>query len=190
MKTTIFSFLALFMIATLVPGLVSPWSEVFGDSDDDEYRNGMKYGSRIANPQNNPRYVEECGSCHMPYSPSLLPAKSWDKIMSGLSDHFGDNAELDKDTATMMTTYLRSHSADAPGPQRTYRFMSGLQDNSPPRISELPYIKRKHDEISPRVLKAAKLNGLSQCNACHQDAAAGLFDEDNVVIKGVGRWDD
>ena len=40
----------------------------------------------------NPLYQEECGSCHMAYPPGLLPGRSWEKLMTGLADHFGENA--------------------------------------------------------------------------------------------------
>ena len=35
-------------------------------------------------PVENPQYLEECGSCHFPYQPGLLPARSWTKVMAGL----------------------------------------------------------------------------------------------------------
>ncbi|MDH5218993.1 MAG: diheme cytochrome c, partial [Gammaproteobacteria bacterium] len=39
-------------------------------------------------------YKEECSACHMAYQPGLLPARSWEKMMDNLADHFGENAEL------------------------------------------------------------------------------------------------
>ena len=47
-----------------------------------------------ASAMNNPLYKQECGSCHFAYPPSFLPARSWEKIMKNLSDHFGENAEF------------------------------------------------------------------------------------------------
>jgi hypothetical protein len=35
-------------------------------------------------------YVKECGGCHFPYQPGLLSAVSWERIMGGLGDHFGE----------------------------------------------------------------------------------------------------
>ena len=69
---------------------------VWGDSDFswreiEEYKHRSTDVAAIANPV----YKEECGSCHMAYPPGLLPARSWTKVMSGLDNHFGDNAELD-----------------------------------------------------------------------------------------------
>ncbi len=42
--------------------------------------------------------IKECGACHMVFQPSFLPARSWQKMMEGLKDHFGENAELDEAT--------------------------------------------------------------------------------------------
>jgi hypothetical protein len=38
--------------------------------------------------------LKECGECHMAYQPGLLPAASWNRIMDGLADHFGENASV------------------------------------------------------------------------------------------------
>ncbi|HPQ24397.1 MAG TPA: cytochrome C, partial [Gammaproteobacteria bacterium] len=45
-------------------------------------------------PVDNPLYLQECGSCHFAYQPGLLPARSWNNLMGGLENHFGENAEL------------------------------------------------------------------------------------------------
>ena len=40
-------------------------------------------------PVNNQLYIKECGSCHFPYQPGLLPANAWNKMMANLDKHFG-----------------------------------------------------------------------------------------------------
>ena len=47
--------------------------------------------------------IKECGACHMVFQPSFLPARSWQKMMEGLKDHFGENAELDEATSKRIT---------------------------------------------------------------------------------------
>jgi rRNA maturation protein Nop10 len=32
-------------------------------------------------------YVQECGACHSPYPPALLPKDSWQRLMGGLDKH-------------------------------------------------------------------------------------------------------
>ncbi|KAA5596245.1 hypothetical protein [Blastochloris sulfoviridis] len=63
-------------------------------------------------PVNDPVVAKECASCHMLYPAGLLPARSWTALMASLKDHFGDNAELDADTAKRITDYLVANSAD------------------------------------------------------------------------------
>ena len=52
-------------------------------------------------------YSDECGSCHYAYPPGLLPSKSWEKLLNekALSEHFGKNATLDKDTLKAIHDY-------------------------------------------------------------------------------------
>jgi len=187
MKTTIFSILAILMIVTLVSTIPGTWNEAVGD---DDRRDGMRFASRHVDPAKNPQYVEECGSCHLAYPPDLLPADSWGKIMAGLKDHFGDNAELDAQTMNQIENYLRTNSANMPGNQRSYKFVRSANGQAPRRITDLPYFKHKHREVPQHIIKSKQVVSLSQCDSCHQDAARGVFDEDRIYIKGIGHWDD
>jgi len=65
-------------------------------------------------------------------------------------------------------------------------------DEAPLRITEVPYIKHKHEEIPARLIKGnPKVRSLSYCTKCHQEARdKGIFDDDTVLIPGHGRWDD
>jgi len=158
------------------------------DHDQDhEYRELDEDNDRRGEMSMNQTYAEECGSCHMAYPAMLLPQQSWRKIMAGLEDHFGENAELDATTRAEIENYLVRESA-----RLSYRKMfRNLGDETPLRITALPYFVRKHDEIPVRfVTDNERVKSLSQCNACHRDAERGRFDEDDVVIPGVGRWDD
>ena len=161
-------------------------------SDDDEYR--VKYGrySTGVEPVSNPAYKKECGDCHMAYSPGLLPAKSWSKIMSGLEDHFGDNAELDTATNKAILEYLVSNSADKSDYRRSRRFASSVDSGDVPvRITETAYFKHEHDEIPARMVKGNKeVNSFSNCNACHRKAEQSSFRERDIFIPGYGKWDD
>jgi len=141
---------------------------------------------------NNPVYKEECGSCHMAYLPGLLPANSWKKIMSGLEDHFGDNAELDAETHQAITAFLSTNSADQSDYRRSRKFIRSIQsEDAPMRISEIPYFKHEHDEIPTRMVTGnPKVSSFSNCNACHIKAEQGSFNEHDVRIPGYGRWDD
>jgi ferredoxin len=191
MKTiiTVSSILGLILMTTLV----------LGDNDKDEeneYKGG-KY-NRIFSKQldvaivKNTKYKEECGSCHFAYQPGLLPARSWEKMMANLDNHFDENAELDKETQTELTTYLITNAADHADYKRSQRIMGSLSKNDTPlRITETPYFLRKHNEIPRKVIENnPKLSSFSQCAACHVNAEKGSYDEDEVRIPGVGKWED
>ena len=53
-----------------------------------------------------PAYADECGACHDPFHPSLLPAASWAALMAGLQDHFGEDASLDPARAEEIAAWL------------------------------------------------------------------------------------
>ena len=161
---------------------------VFSDDDRREYR---QRSVGVA-PVTSPTYKEECSSCHMAYPPGLLPARSWKKIMAGLENHFGDNAELDLETSKNISKFLVSNSADDSIYRRSRKIMRSLNDKDVPlRISKTPYIISKHDEIPDKLIKNNKrVKSLGNCSACHNKAEQGLFSEHGINIPGYGRWDD
>ena len=64
----------------------------------------------------NAAYQAECGSCHVPYPPRLLPGSSWRQIVARLDRHFGADASLIMDPAT--TYYENSLVMDGGGQPR------------------------------------------------------------------------
>ena len=170
-----------------------------GDDDDhDGEHHEQSYFSRLlgygidVEPVNNGLYKEECGSCHFAYQPGLLPQRSWKRMMKGLDDHFGDNAELDKVVSDKISQYLEANAADQNAKGRSAGIARSIPaGQSPLRFSETRYFKRKHYEIPDRLVKGnAKVGSYSNCGACHTKADSGSFDEHQVVIAGYGRWDD
>jgi len=143
-------------------------------------------------PVKNELYAQECGACHFAYQPGLLPAKSWDLIMTNLSDHFGDNAELAPEDQQAISAYLLENAADHARHKRSTRIVRSLRGNQIlTRISELPYILRQHDEIPKRLIQDnPEVGSLSNCTACHTKAEKGIYEENTVRIPGVGKWDD
>jgi len=166
---------------------------VYGDDDDHKWGFGWFKQSKLdVAPVNNQVYREECGSCHFAFQPGLLPEKSWRKMMTGLEDHFGDNAELDAETQKSLLDYLVANSADKSNYKRSKRIMGSLRQGEVPlRISDTLYFKKKHDEIPLRyVVDNKDVGSYSKCEACHKRAEAGSYDDDEVDIPGVGRWED
>jgi len=112
--------------------------------------------------------------------------------MSGLEDHFGDNAELDAETEKSITDLLLVNSADRSDYRRARKFNRSIQYNDAPlRISETPYFRHEHDEIPDRMVTGnPEVKSFSHCNACHSRAEQGSFNEHDIRIPGYGRWDD
>ena len=132
----------------------------------------------------NPTYRENCGSCHVAYQPDLLPSGSWDKILVGLEDHFGEVIELDPESGKNITEYLKANAAEYSSGERGPKIMRSLGNQTSLRITEIPYIQKKHREISPDVLKRKSIGSLSNCLACHPTAEEGVYDDDSVTIPG------
>jgi hypothetical protein len=143
-------------------------------------------------PVKNPSYVEECSSCHFAYQPGLLPSRSWEKIMSNLGDHFGDNAELDAPIRKELLRYLVDNGADRSNYRRSKKIMRTIGVNDAPmQITKVSYFKRKHDELSNRMVAAnPKVVSLGNCGACHTKADTGSFSEREIDIPGFGAWHD
>lgn len=121
--------------------------------------------------------TKECGACHMVFPASQLPARSWVAVMAGLSSHFGENASLDAATNKQILDLLTAGAADAPGGDR--HVLRGLSANQTPlRITEMPYWLREHDRgrVSAAALAKAKAKSPSECSACHAGAAQGRFE--------------
>lgn len=144
-------------------------------------------------PVDNKTYAEECGSCHYAYPPGLLPTKSWEKLLNekALSDHFGENATLDKDTLKTIYDYAMDNAADKSWYKRSRKIAHATEEGEAPlRITEVPYIKRKHHDIPEKMIKGNKdVKSLSYCNACHTKADKGIFDADTVSIPNYPDYD-
>lgn len=123
--------------------------------------------------------AEECGSCHMAYPPSMLPAASWKQMMGELDKHFGDDASVDAATADLITRYLTSNAGDSSGLRFSGKLLRDIAPGAAPqRITELPRWKREHRKISRAEWNDPKVKTKANCAACHDGAAQGYFDDD------------
>lgn len=123
-------------------------------------------------PPNGPAaYAQECGSCHTAYPPGLLPARSWQRLMGGLSQHYGTDASLDAATAEQLNVWLQAHA----GTTKRMR-------EEPPqdRITRSAWFERKHRAIDPSVWKLASVKSAAHCAACHAGADRGVLDDDDL----------
>lgn len=149
-----------------------------GRGDDDK---GEREG-RYAAPPKDSAYSQECGSCHFLYFPGLLPENSWVKLMAQ-TDHFGEVLGLDAAVKKEITEYLKANSADKNRQTEwSSKIMRSLGSLTPVKITEVPYITRKHGKIKREVFSRPSVGTLSNCGACHKTGAQGDFEEDNVKI--------
>ena len=131
-------------------------------------------------------YDEECGACHLAYPPGLLPASSWDKVMAGLADHFGDNAELDPDTTKHLADYLQKEALRPGKPTVMNEMLRNLPADTPIRITELPAFLAAHEPVAEQMEMATWPEGfLSPCADCHRQAADARFEKE-LMHPGYG----
>jgi cytochrome b len=128
-----------------------------------------------------PVYVNECGACHDPFHPSLLPAASWAALMAGLQDHFGEDASLEPVRAEEIAAWLTTNAAGSWDTEIGNRFRV-VDPTQPLRITANPYWRRKHAAIPAAVFERKAVGSKVNCSACHRDAATGRFDDQAIRI--------
>jgi cytochrome c5 len=127
-------------------------------------------------------YEATCGSCHWAYPPQLLPKKSWEKTLASLGDHFGSAVQLSEQDQRTTSSYLLNNAADVSSSEVGRKIKRSLGGASPTRVTEVPYVQRKHHEISPEIFARQSVDGMANCIACHPGAASLDFEDDRVQI--------
>jgi cytochrome b len=123
-------------------------------------------------------YDEECGACHLAFHPTLLPARSWEAVMAGQEDHFGEDLMLAPDTVAGLLPFMTAAAAETGWTEPAYKINRSVPPDAVPlRITETGYWKRKHADIPQRVWDQANVHGPADCAACHLDAEEGTFED-------------
>ncbi len=120
-----------------------------------------------------PAYVQECGACHTPYPPALLPRESWQRVMGNLDHHYGTDASLDAAAQKSIGDWVLAHAGTGK------RARSAPPDD---RITRGDWFIRKHHEVSKAAWSRPSIKSAANCSACHGGAAEGDYDEDRVRI--------
>lgn len=120
-----------------------------------------------------PKYQQECASCHVAYPPGLLPAASWQRLMSNLPQHFGTDASLDAASVQQLTTWLTSQAGTGRRAQ-----------SAPPedRITRSAWFIREHREVPTPTWKLPAVRSASNCAACHTRADQGEYRERDIRL--------
>lgn len=135
-------------------------------------------GSHYFPPVANAVVKEECGSCHLPFAPSMLPASSWTRMMANLKDHFGDDASVDPKLAAEITDYLVANAGDQGGQRYGAKLLRDVSaSNAPLRITELPKWTREHRKVPDWEWKHKDVRTRANCAACHTQAELGYYND-------------
>mgnify|MGYP003337774045 CR=1 FL=1 len=118
-----------------------------------------------------PLYVQECGSCHAPFPPALLPAESWQRLLGGLRKHFGTDASLEPAAQEALGRWLTANAT-------TRRIEAPAED----RITRTRWFQREHDEVPADAWRRPAVKNAANCAACHPAAAEGGYSERQVRI--------
>jgi Dihaem cytochrome c len=152
---------------------------------DDDHDQDHTRAEPVGGPRATPEwaaYQEECGACHLAYPPGMLPRRSWDALMGGLADHFGQNAELDPAPQEAMRAWLSRWAAESGSRRRSRKILRSLGGSPPLRITDSAWWRKKHDEVPEDRFARTSVGTRANCGACHPDADQGEFDDDRVKI--------
>lgn len=108
------------------------------------------------------KYVEECGSCHVPYPPQRMTQAGWETQMRNLKQHYGTDASVDETAHKAISTYLMANA-------------STKEKNAPTeataRLTKTRWFIKEHGAIPP------KGQSFSNCSGCHTQAEKGDYSE-------------
>ncbi|MBY0575197.1 MAG: cytochrome b/b6 domain-containing protein [Gallionellaceae bacterium] len=80
----------------------------------------------------NPKWREECGSCHLAFHPSLLPARSWQRAMAEQDKHFGTDLALDDATSKELLVYALNNSAENTDREAAFKINRSIKPGAAP----------------------------------------------------------
>lgn len=118
-------------------------------------------------------WMQECAGCHVAYPPALLPAESWQRLMSTLPKHYGTDASLDPATTRSLADWLQREAG-------TGRRVSPAPPED--RITRGAWFVREHREVSPASWRLPAVKSPANCAACHPRAEQGHYDEHDIRI--------
>lgn len=135
----------------------------------------------------NAQWRDECGSCHLAFHPSLLPARSWQRVILEQDKHFGVDLALDKATAAALLAFMTENAAEKHATEPAVKINRSVTAAAVPlRITETPYWVSKHKNIAASDWQSPLIKSKANCAACHLDAEAGTFEDAAMHIPKAG----
>ncbi len=139
-----------------------------------------------------PIYDKECGTCHKPYPPFMLPSSSWDRIRDGLKNHFGEEISpnhkkednrISLNDQTIIFRYLNNNSADTSTREISIKVMNSLNGaRGRKSITKIKIWKDIHADIPAHVFKSKKVKRKANCFACHKNFDKGMIEDIDIKI--------
>ncbi|MEA3330909.1 MAG: cytochrome b/b6 domain-containing protein [Campylobacterota bacterium] len=137
-------------------------------------------------------YYTECGACHKPYPPFMLPESSWERIKEGLDNHFGEEISptmkkgenrISLNDQTVIFNYLKLHSAETSTKEVSVKVIKSL-DGARGRksITKIRYWKETHAHIPAHIFKSPKVKRKANCIACHKNFEKGMIEDIDIKI--------
>jgi hypothetical protein len=124
------------------------------------------------------KWSEECGSCHLAFHPSLLPARSWQRIFVERDRHFGEDLALEDPIREELLAFAAANAAERGTTEAAFKITRSLKaDETPLRITQTPYWIKKHADIAESDWLLPQVKSKVNCAGCHQDAEAGTFED-------------
>lgn len=108
--------------------------------------------------EDNAAWRAECGACHMPFPPRMLPSEDWQLIMRRLDRHFGTDASLDEPMRAQIAAFLERNGS---------REMFHDAGDELPRITTKDWFEHKH-QGAIRLWRKGRVKSLADCQSCHQ----------------------
>lgn len=137
-------------------------------------RAGDRPSSRPPPP---PRYVEECGSCHLAYPARFLGASSWSAVLAGLESHFGVDASVDPRVLEALRAYLLAGA-------RSRETVAGGKPLL--RITETRWFRHEHPRPGASVWSHPAVKSPANCGGCHLQAEGGSYGERSLRVPKPG----
>jgi hypothetical protein len=131
-------------------------------------------------------YKKTCGPCHMAFPPEFLPSLSWERLVGSTEKHFGASVDLDDKTKAVILPYLKGKGAEFSQAKISRKIMLSLEGQTPLRLTEVPYILKKHRKYKAEDFQREPIGSFANCGACHKLADEWVFNKRIVVPEYEG----
>jgi hypothetical protein len=126
-------------------------------------------------------YKKTCGQCHMAFPPEFLPSGSWEKLMGSMEKHFEGPVDMDNKTKEIILSYLKGKGAEFSKAKIPQKIMVSLEGKAPLRLTEIPYLVKKHRKFKPEDFQRKPIGSFANCGACHRLADEWNFGRRIVI---------